>query len=261
MVVKLEDKKGILKLLYKDPIYFVEEISLIEENYLWECPTIYVDNPYAIKEFLILHSPSFFWGGNSISAYMTAKEQTTIRKFASILKSKGDVHTHLQTSAEIEPQVRQYMPWLTETYDVRYFYADAKTFKPHCLHKENAILLTPENIRGFWPSVNPQFVKRLETAPIYGYLNEESKLVATSGIGFLTKKSFAISYTGTEPKYRGRGIAKCLTSLASEPLIRKGLKGVYSADITNEPSLRVATALGFRPYKDLKCLYRYQYES
>lgn len=79
--------------------------------------------------------------------------------------------------------------------------------------------------------------------------------MATSGVGFLTDKSFAISYTETEPEYRNRGIAKCLTSLASEPLINKGLVGVYAADVRNEPSLRVARALGFLPYMDLKCFY------
>jgi predicted GNAT family acetyltransferase len=76
-----------------------------------------------------------------------------------------------------------------------------------------------------------------------------------SGVGFLNSKSFAISYTETEPEYRNKGIAKWLTSLASDPLINKGLIGVYSADITNEPSLRVARALGFMPYRDLKCFY------
>jgi len=80
----------------------------------------------------------------------------------------------LKTSQEIEPQVRQYMAWLTETYNVRYCYTDAKTFKPHCQHKENSILLTPKNIREFRPSVGPQFVKRLEIAQVYGYLNEVS---------------------------------------------------------------------------------------
>jgi predicted GNAT family acetyltransferase len=90
---------------------------------------------------------------------------------------------------------------------------------------------------------------------VYGYVNEKGELVATSGVGFLTKKSFAISYTETKPIYRSRGIAKCLTSLASEPLINKGLVGVYAADVTNEPSIRVARALGFLPYMDLKCFY------
>jgi predicted GNAT family acetyltransferase len=86
-------------------------------------------------------------------------------------------------------------------------------------------------------------------------LSENGKLVATSGVGFLNNKSFVISYVETEPEYRNKGIAKCLTSLASEPLIRKGLVGVYSTDVTNEPSLRVAEALGFIPYLDLKCFH------
>jgi len=255
MIVELQDEEKILPLLYRDPVCFVEEISLIDEDYLWERPTIYVDDPRNIKEFLILHSPSFYWGGNSVSAYMRAREQATIRSFADILRPRRDTHMHLQTSPEIEPQVRRSMPWLTGAYDVRYYCADKEGFRPHCLHRERAVLLTPENIIGFQPSADPRFVKRLKTAQVYGYLSEEGRLVATSGVGFLTKRSFEISYTSTEPEYRGRGIAKCLTSLASEPLIKRGLTGVYSTDVTNESSMRVATGLGFQPYKDLRCFY------
>ncbi|MGQ9597109.1 MAG: GNAT family N-acetyltransferase [Thermoproteota archaeon] len=116
--------------------------------------------------------------------------------------------------------------------------------------------MTPANIRELLPSASSNFIKRIETAPVYAYADEKGKLVAMSGVGFLTKRSFAISYTETEPEYRGRGIAKCLTSLSSEALIKKGLVGVYSADVTNEPSLGVAEGLGFLPYKDLKCFYK-----
>lgn len=103
------------------------------------------------------------------------------------------------------------------------------------------------------PSAPPRFIKRLETGQIYGYVNEEGEMVATSGVGFLAKRSFSVSYTETAAEYRGRRIAKCLTSLASEPLIRKGLIGVYAADITNKASVGVAEGLGFVPYKDMMC--------
>jgi predicted GNAT family acetyltransferase len=115
--------------------------------------------------------------------------------------------------------------------------------------------MTPENIRSLWPSASPSLRKRVKTAPVYACVNESGKLVGTSGVGFLNKKSFVISYTETESEYRNRGIAKFLTTLASEPLIAKGLVGVYSTDITNEPSLAVARALGFAPYCELKCFY------
>jgi len=115
--------------------------------------------------------------------------------------------------------------------------------------------LTSSNIMKLDPTASSQYVKRLETAPVYGYLDEKGQLVATSGVGYITKKSFSISYTETKPDYRGRGIAKCLTSLACEPLIKMGLIGVYAADVTNQPSLRVATGLGFKPYRDLKCFH------
>ena len=255
MVFKLKDKEGILPTLYKDCVSHVEEISLIEEDYLWQNVRICVDNPRSMQKFLILHSPSFFWGGRSISAYMKAKDPSIICKFGNILKAEGDARTHLQTSVEAQTYVRQFMGWLNKTYTVRYHRADAKTFKPYHKHRERAVLLTHENVKKYRPSASPHFVKRLETAQVYGYLNEEGRIVATSGVGFLTKKSFAISYTETEPEYRGRGIAKCLTSLASEPLIKKGLIGVYATDITNKPSLGVAEGLGFLPYRDLICFY------
>jgi len=227
---------------------------LIEEDYLWDNIRVYVEDPSSMQEFLILHSPSLYGSGKSLSAYMTAEKSSTILRFADILKKKKSFHTHLETSAKAS-RVEQFMRWLTKTYTVRYCYADKETFKPRCQHRRRTIRLTPENIRKLDPSASAYYVKRLETAPVYGFLNEKGELVATSGVGFLTKKSFSISYTETKPEYRSRGIAKCLTSLASEPFIKKGLVGVYAADIANPPSLAVAQGLGFEPYRDQKCFY------
>jgi len=254
MVLRLRNRELILPRLYQDCVVYVEEISLIEEEYLWRNVEVYVEDPNSMDEFLILHSPSFYRSGRSLSAYMTAHEPSTMQKFAGIMKKKKDYHTHLQTSAK-PSYVKKLMLWLSKRYMVRYFRADASTFKPSCQHRANAVQLTPENVIQLDPSASPSFIKRLRTAPVYGYLNEKGELVATSGVGWLTKKSFSISYTETKPEYGRRGIAKCLTSLASEPLIKKGLIGVYAADITNTPSLRVATGLGFQPHRDLKCFY------
>lgn len=256
MVVHLKKKEAILRRLYEDYVYYVEEISLVEEDYLWQNVRVYVDNPSSIREFLIISIPSFPRNGKSLSVYMTAEKWSTVIKFANILKAIQEFRTHLQTSPEAEPFVKESMKWLTGTYTVRYCRADYKTFRPHCLQRERAIRLTPTNIGKLLPSASSHFIKRIETAPVYVYTDEKGKLVAMSGVGFLTKRSFAISYAETEPEYRGRGIAKCLTSLSSEPLIKKGLVGVYSADVTNEPSLGVAEGLGFLPYKDLKCFYK-----
>jgi len=256
MIKELKNKDKILPRLYEDFVLHVEEISLIEETYLWYNVTVFVDDENSMNEFLILHSPSFYWAGKSLSAYMIANKTSTVQKFADILKKKRTWRTHLQTSVEAS-QVKQRMPWLKNTYTVRYCRADSATFEPHCKHKTRVTRLTPENIHKLDPSASriPYFVKRLETAPVYGYLNEKEELVATSGVGFLTRKSFSISYTETKPEYRNQGIAKCLTSLASEPLIKKGMVGVYAADVTNPPSLKVAEGLGFQPYLDLKCFY------
>lgn len=250
MVVKLKEKNMILQQLYRDHVCHVEEISVVEEDYLWQDVSVYVDEPRSIQEFLIVRTR-----GGSLGAYMMAENPSIIREFAEILKAMRDFQMHLQTSSRVEHHVKQFMSWLPRTYKVRYCRADSKTFKPHCLHRKGAIRLTPDNIKKLEPSASPYFIKRIETAPMYGYVNEKGELVAMSGVGFLTKKSFAISYTETKPEYRSQGIAKCLTSLSSEPLISKGLVGVYSADITNEPSLRVARALGFLPYLDLMCFY------
>jgi len=254
MVLKLKDKTRILARLYEDFVSYVEEISLIEEDYLWQNVTVYVDDEDSLEEFLILHSPSSYWGGRSLSAYIKATKSSIIQEFAEILKTKRDFQTHLQTSTK-PSSIKRFMPWLTKTYTVRYCSADSKTFKPHCQHKAGAVHLSPGNIRRLRPSASPHFIKRLKTAPVYSYVNEKGELVAMSGVGFITKKSFSISYTETDPEYRGRGIAKCLTSLASEPLIKKGLVGVYAADVRNPASLAVANGLGFHPYRDLKCFY------
>jgi hypothetical protein len=186
---------------------------------------------------------------------MTAREPSMIREFADILKKRKDYRTHLETSAETK-HVEEFMPWLTQSYTVRYFFADAFTFKPSCRHQAKAVKLTPKNVKRLDSSASPLFIKRLKTAAVYGCLNEKGDLVATSGIGWLTKKSFSISYTETKTEYRGRGIAKCLTSLASEPLIKKGSIGVYVADVTNLSSMAVAEGLGFQPYRDMKCFFR-----
>lgn len=256
MVLELENIREILPLLYDDCISYVEEISLIEEDYLWQNVSVYVDNTSSMQQFLILHSPSFFWGGQSLSAYMKADNPSTISRFEKIIMQQRKNKVHLQTSAEAATSVRRYIGWLDKTYTVRYHRVDMHTFKPACKHREKAILLTPNNVKNYIPSASSHYIKRLETAEVYGYLNEEGKIVATSGVGYLTKKSFAISYTGTEPEYRRRGIAKCLTSLASESLIKKGLVGVYGADVTNNASVGVAEGIGFVPYRDMMCFYR-----
>jgi len=254
MVSRLENNGRILRRLYEDPVSYVEAISLIEENYLWQNVTVYVNDTNSMRQFLIIHSPSFYVSGPSISAYMTAKNFATITEFAKILEKKKDMQTHLETSVS-PSNIRLLMPWLAKTYTVRYCRASSESFKPHCEHRARAVKLTPENVKQLQPSASSVFVKRLETAPVYGCLNERGELVAMSGVGFLTKKSFSISYTETKPDYRGRGIAKCLTALACEPLIKMGLIGVYAADVTNQPSLGVAKGLGFKPYKDLKCFH------
>jgi ribosomal protein S18 acetylase RimI-like enzyme len=244
----------ILPRLYQDYIVHVEAISLIEEDYLWNEVQVHVKDSSSMEEFLILYSPSLYSSGKSLSVYMTAREPSTIQEFANILEAEKHYRAHLETSTETK-YVKELIPWLTQSYNVRYFFADASIFKPSCQHRANAVQLTPENVKRLDPSASPLFVKRLKTAVVYGYLNELGKLVATSGVGWLTKKSFSISYTETKPEYRGLGIAKCLTSLASEPLIEKGLIAVYAADVTNTSSLGVAMGLGFRPHRDLRCFY------
>lgn len=255
MIYKLEKNASILLRLCEDCVRYAEELSLIEEDYLWPNVSVYVDDPRSMQDFLIVSSPSFYWTGRSLSAYMSTEKASIIREFATVLKAARNLRVHLQTSLENEPYVNRFMKWLSRTYTVRYLRSDLRTFKPCYPHKEGAVRLTPNNVKSLRPSAPPHFKKRAETAPIYVYVNERGKVVGTSGVGFLNKKSFVISYTETRPQYRNRGIAKCLTSLASEPLISKGLIGVYSTDVTNAPSLRVARALGFTPYCELKCFY------
>jgi len=251
MVLLLKDKKTILPRLYQDSVIYVEEISLLEEDYLWRNVQVYVEDPNSIKEFLVMQSDT---KRKSLSAYMTAGKPATIKEFAGIMRRKEDYQTHLQTSTPAS-YIKKYMSWLTKVYTARYHCVDSSTFKPSRMHAAKAVRLTPQNITKLDPSASPVYVKRLETAPVYGYLDEKGQLVATSGVGYLTKESFSVSYTETALDYRGRGIAKCLTSLACEPLIKMGLIGVYAADATNQPSLGVAKGLGFRPYRDLKCFH------
>jgi hypothetical protein len=254
VVSKLKESGLILKRLYADCVRHVEEISLIEEGYLWRNVSVYVDDDRHPQDFLLTHSASH-QGEKNIGAYMTAEDQSNVQRFADILKRKKNCHMHLQTSVELESSIRESMIWLTNSYTVRYCRADSKTFKPYHLNSKGIVLLTPHNIRRFKSLSSPHMTKRIETAPVYGFINEKGKIVATSGVGFLTKKSFSISYTETSPENRNQGLAKCLTSLASEPLIIKGLVGVYCADIKNEPSIRVAKALGFLPHRDLACFF------
>ena len=251
MVLLLKDKKTILPRLYQDSVIYVEEISLVEEDYLWRNVQVYVENPNSMKEFLVMQ---FDRKRRSLSAYMTAEKPTTIEKFAGIMRRRKDYQTHLQTSTPAS-YIKKYMPWLTKVYTARYHRVDSSAFKPSRMHVAKAVRLTPQNVTKLDPSASPVYIKRLETAPVYGYLDERGQLIATSGVGYLTKKSFSISYTETKPDYRGRGIAKCLTSLACEPLIKKRLIGVYAADATNKPSLGVAKGLGFKPYCYIKCFH------
>jgi hypothetical protein len=250
---KLRDKNLILKRLYKDYVRHVEEIFLIEEGNMWGSVSVYVDKSQSPQDFLIIRR--FLHQGNeNVSAYMVAEDQSSIKEFSEILKLKSGCHMHLQTSIELQPTLMRTMGWLKNSYTVRYCRADSETFKPYRSDNEGLVRLTPDNIKKYQTLHSPHLIKRAETAPIYAFINEKGDVAATSGVGFLTKKSFSISFTETSPQYRNRGLAKCLTSLASEPLIDRGLVGVYCADIKNEPSLRVAHALGFVPYIDMICL-------
>jgi len=256
IVVELKAKDRILPVLYGDCVAYVEEISLVEEDYLWDNVRVYVDGVPSMRQFLVVHSPSFFVGGRSVDAYMKAESPRAVAGFAHILENERDAAVHLQVSLEAESYVERCMGWLDRAYTVSYYRADACTFRPSCKHKERAVLLTPENVREYMPLASDHFIRRLGTAQVYGYLNEGGRLVATSGVGFLTKGSFSISYTETEPEFRNRGIAKCLTSLASEPLIGRGLVGVYAADVENMASTGVAAGLGFLPYRRMRCFWK-----
>ena len=182
MVLRLKNTKSILPRLYEDCVSYVEEISLIEETYLWRNVQVYIESSNTSEEFLVLRSPSFYWSGTSLSAYMTARKLSTIREFAGILKKKGHYRTHLETSTPAT-KIQKCMPWLTKRYTVRYLCADSSTFKPDHKHQARAVLLTPDNIPRLDPTASPLYVKRLKTAPVYGYLNEKGMLVATSGVG------------------------------------------------------------------------------
>jgi len=171
MVVQLKNKKAILPRLYQDCVSYVEEISLIEEIYLWHNVQVYVESSNSAQEFLILHSPSFYWSGKSLSAYMTATKPSTIREFAVILRKKRSYRTHLETSTPAN-RIKKCMPWLTKRYTVRYLCADSSTFKPNHRYQDRAVLLTPGNIARLDPTASPLYIKRLETAPVYGYLNK-----------------------------------------------------------------------------------------
>lgn len=153
MVCELKNKSKILTRLYEDFVLYAEEISLIEETYLWHNITVFVDDEHSIGEFLILHAPSFYWGGKSLSAYIAAIKTQTILEFANILKEKL-FQTHLQTSTKAS-FVKEFMPWLTQTYTVRYCRVDSATFKPHCKYKRSAVRLTPQNIKQFQPQLIP----------------------------------------------------------------------------------------------------------
>lgn len=158
MVCELKENTVILQRLYRDYVRYVEEISLIDEDYLWENVSIYVHDSCSIQDFLILRE------GRSLSAYMTAENMSIVAKFAEILKAKRDFRMHLQTSTEVESYVKQFMRWLPNTYTVRYCRANCKTFKPHCLHDRSAIRLTPENIKRLQPSASRHFINRIKTA-------------------------------------------------------------------------------------------------
>ncbi len=247
-IFKLAEKSVILERLYRDCVRYVEEISLIEEECIWQNVEVYVDN-LNFESFLVLREHE------GISAYMTAEDPSYIQEFADVLKAKGESQIHLQTSAEVKPYIKRFLGGLSKTYTVRYGRADMHTFRPHCLHKKRAVRLTPDNVKDLEPSASSCFIARIRTSPVYCYVDKNGRSVGISGVGFLTKRSFAISFTETIPRYRGQGIAKCLTSMASQPLIKMGRIGVYSADVQNEPSTRVAKALGFLPYMDLKCFH------
>ena len=98
-------KRADRSILYEDSVSHVEEISLIEENYLWQNVLVYVDDTGSMRESLVFHSPSFIGGGRSIGAYMRADDPSTISVFGEILKQKGNVKVHLQASVEAQPSV------------------------------------------------------------------------------------------------------------------------------------------------------------
>jgi len=90
-------------------------------------------------------------------------------------------------------------------------------------------------------------------SPVWGY-REGNAVVAVAEALVRSQWSASIAQVITDEAFRGRGFAKALVRHVAETLLREGFDLVYLVNEDNEPSVRLARALGFSVEKVLGCL-------
>ncbi len=90
-------------------------------------------------------------------------------------------------------------------------------------------------------------------SPVWGYC-EGNVVVAIAEALVRSQRCASIAQVITDEAFRGRGFAKALVRHVAETLVREGFDLVYLVNEDNEPSVRLARALGFSVEKVLGCL-------
>lgn len=78
-------------------------------------------------------------------------------------------------------------------------------------------------------------------------IRKDGKIAAKANINGLSKHYFQIGGVGTSPEYRRQGLAKRVVGFILESLTQ-GKSGLLFTDNDNIPSIKVYTALGFKPF-------------
>lgn len=129
-------------------------------------------------------------------------------------------------------------------------YPAAQCLLGHALYCEPG-MFSPVHVRQVerLSTRDPQYERfhRYFDGPVFATRARNGEVAAWSALKLKDEQVWEISVT-TEPEYRGRGLAKAVTSAAAEYILAQGRVPLYVHNEQNLPSARVARSLGFREY-------------
>jgi hypothetical protein len=223
-----------LKMARSDPVRYVEEIAILENEHGAKSYSGWYDenNP---GDYVLIHAAN----ETSATVYMSSDEwsewylrQIPYRKF------------YLQTDLGGAEMAASLFP-VAHKGTVRYYR-----------------FLGTANLQS---SLNPSSVEGLiwsfqEATSANGRLLEVECIGRINGAEIVSASTpflnSVTSMVGVETKgeYRGHGLGRCAVGMLANRLLELGRIPVYAADISNKPSVRIASAF-FAPYIDLEFLF------
>lgn len=248
-MISLTEYHQILNFLYGDERRYIEEISIIENMYLYPDIEIYVDDPGDIKKFLILQKNRV--GNYSVFLHSAGDHDFTRKAFEKVSPLEK---SHLQTG---DFEKRFFQETCNTISSYRYLIMCFRSDKFTPVYKPVPLRITPDmkykDLNEISHGNGSRFREQARHGVFYA-VRDNGAWAALGGSG-VWSYNYCYLFVDTETQYRGRGYARAVLSYAIRDILNRGKKPVYALDPTNEPSLRLARRLGFVPYTTRECFF------